>query len=102
MQRLGVPQDYGESVRWYRKAAGQGDAKSQNNLGLTYWIGRGVLHDAVQAYLWTNLAATGAMWDGREKSAKLRDEIARGMTPSQIEEAQRLARQWKPTAAKRQ
>jgi TPR repeat protein len=29
----GVPQDYATAVRWYRKAAEQGYAKAQFNLG---------------------------------------------------------------------
>jgi TPR repeat protein len=28
----GVPQDYGEAIRWYRKAAEQGFADAQFNL----------------------------------------------------------------------
>ncbi|MFK8284951.1 hypothetical protein ACI75W_09130, partial [Capnocytophaga canis] len=32
----GVPQDYYEAVKWYRKAAEQGNASGQNNLGLMY------------------------------------------------------------------
>ena len=31
-----MPQDYVEAVRWYRKAAEQGEARAQNNLGLIY------------------------------------------------------------------
>jgi len=29
----GVPVDYGEAMKWYRKAADQGNANAQNNLG---------------------------------------------------------------------
>src|ERR1019366_8653341 len=32
----GVPQDYAESVRWYRKSAEQGLANAQYNLGYIY------------------------------------------------------------------
>ena len=32
----GVPQDYAEAVRWYRKAADQGHAGAQFNLGVMY------------------------------------------------------------------
>lgn len=35
----GVPQDYGEAMKWYRKAAEQGHAKAQNNLGDCYVYG---------------------------------------------------------------
>jgi TPR repeat protein len=39
---LGVPQDYTEATKWYRKAAEQGDAKAQYNLGYMYNDGCGV------------------------------------------------------------
>ena len=32
----GVPQDYAEAVKWYRKAAEQGDVNAQHNIGLMY------------------------------------------------------------------
>ena len=31
-----VTQDYGEAMRWYQKAADQGNADAQSNLGLMY------------------------------------------------------------------
>jgi hypothetical protein len=41
--------------------------------------------------MWTNLAAVK-----NKDYLKLRDTIALNMTPSQIAEAQQLAREWKP------
>ena len=38
----GVKQDDFEAVKWYRKAAEQGDADAQANLGSAYGAGRGV------------------------------------------------------------
>ena len=35
-------QDYAEAVRWFRKAAEQGDADAQFNLGRMYYEGQGV------------------------------------------------------------
>ena len=37
----GVPKDEAEAVRWYRKAAEQGLAHAQNNLGSLYVYGAG-------------------------------------------------------------
>jgi hypothetical protein len=37
----GVPQDRAQAAAWYRKAAEQGDAKAQFNLGLMYRYGPG-------------------------------------------------------------
>jgi TPR repeat protein len=39
---LGVEQDYAEVITWYRRAADQGDAVSQFNLGFAYARGLGV------------------------------------------------------------
>ena len=37
----GVAQDYAEAVKWYRRAAKQGYAKAQSNLGVRYRKGQG-------------------------------------------------------------
>jgi TPR repeat protein len=50
-------QDFPEAVSWYRKAADQGDAFAQNNLGAMYDIGRGVPQDYAQAVSWYRKAA---------------------------------------------
>jgi uncharacterized protein len=52
----GVAQDETEAVRWYRKAASQGDAAAQSNLGFVYFNGRGVVQDYAQALTWFKLA----------------------------------------------
>jgi len=46
--------------------------------------------------MWVNLAASKSQGEENEKYAKLRKMIAEEMTPAQIDEAQRLAREWKP------
>ena len=88
----GVTQDYVEAVKWYRKAAEQGNAKTQHNLGTMYFYGKGVTQNYVQAHMWFNLAAV----KGNETSRKGRGIVAEKMTPAQIAEAQRLAREWQP------
>jgi TPR repeat protein len=45
----GVPQDYAQAAIWYRKAAEQGSAEAQFNLGLLYDNGLGVPLDYSQA-----------------------------------------------------
>ncbi len=86
----GVPLDDAEAVKWYRIAAEQGDARAQRNLGLMYAIGRGVPQDYVSGHMWSNLAAAQD-YEGARKSL---DMVARDMTPDQITEAQRMAREW--------
>jgi TPR repeat protein len=45
----GAPQDFAEAVKWFRKAAEQGDAEAQNNLGAIYAQGQGVQRDYIRA-----------------------------------------------------
>ena len=94
---LGVPQDYAEAVKWFRKAAEQGYADAQSNLGMLYRYGSGVPQDYVLAHLWLNLAASRfSRGANRDLAFKNRDIVAKRMTPAQIFEAQKLAREWKP------
>ncbi len=79
-------------VRWYRKAADQGNVDAQFNLGYMYWKGLGVRQDYVKAHMWYNLAA----FEGQRDASKDRDRVAEQMTPEQITEAKRRARAWKP------
>jgi TPR repeat protein len=44
-------------VYWYKKAANQGYAEAQFNLGIAYTIGKGVLKDYKQAVYWYQKAA---------------------------------------------
>jgi TPR repeat protein len=56
-QGRGVPQDYAEAIRWYRKAADQGDIPAQDILGLMYSNGQGVPQDHAEAARWYRKAA---------------------------------------------
>jgi uncharacterized protein len=89
----GVPQDYAAAAGWYRKAAEQGEVVVQARLGFMYATGEGVPEDFVTAHMWLNLAAAS----GNKNAAIGRDTLAvKMMTPEQIAEAQKLAREWKP------
>ncbi len=92
----GVTQDYAEAAKWYRKSAEQGHASAQINLAFMYGNGQGVPHDYVQAHMWYNLAAASLPGEDRDRATKNRDIVAGLLTPAQIAEAQRLAREWKP------
>ena len=54
-----------------------------------YAFGRGVPKDYVEAYKWGNLAAAR----GNERAERLMDMVATIMTPTQVETAQKLARE---------
>ena len=79
-----------ESFEETKTRAEKGDDIAQVNLGYMYANGEGVIQDIVYAHMWLNIAAS----EGNETAKVYRDDvIAIGMTPSQIEEAQRLARE---------
>jgi TPR repeat protein len=95
----GVPQDRAEAMNWFRRAADRGDAQAQYNLGVFYAKGEAGEPDNVKAHVWFNLAAahfSPADTSDRNTAAKDRDRVAAKMTPPQIAEAQRLAREWSP------
>jgi TPR repeat protein len=92
---LGFAQDYKEAAKWYRMAAEQGNVQAQYLLGYLYSKGLGVLQDYVEAHMWLNLGGV----NGDATSIEARDFVAKRMTPGQIAEAQRRAREWKPKAS---
>ncbi len=87
-----MPQNDAQAMKWYRLAAEQGDECGQYRVGVMYAEGRGVPEDFVLGHMWANLAAS----QGAEGAVKKRDALTTIMTPDQIAEAQRLAREWKP------
>jgi uncharacterized protein len=102
---IGVPRDYARAAYWHRKAAEQGFGPSQLGMGVMYALGQGVPQDYVLAHKWSDLAAThmahsvrvvGADPNRREAAVRYRDAVAVHMTPEQIAEAQRRAREWQP------
>lgn len=79
----GVPQDYAEAEKWYRKAAEQGDADAHRNLGLTYMkLGR--VEEAEAAYREAHDAFSrlgrrndaGDAWREAEEARQIRVRIA--------------------------
>jgi TPR repeat protein len=94
--RGGLKKDYTEAERWYRRAAQQGDPFAQASLGILFRFGKGVAQDYVEAYQWFYLAASRTTGSDQESILELRNSTAAHMTPQQIEEASRRAREWKP------
>ena len=107
----GVRKDYAKAAAWYRKAANRDDAvasrPAQIQLGQIYEEGGyGLPQDYVQAYKWYDIGAAHTSLDAQNDCATLgitcpaarqRDFLAVRMTQEQINEAQQLAREWKPT-----
>jgi len=95
----GVPKDDTEAAKRWQKAAERGYARAQYNLAVMYEKGQGVPQDYVLSHMWFNLAASRFhASEGRERelAVKSRNLVASRMTPAQIAEAERLAREWKP------
>jgi uncharacterized protein len=91
-----------EALIWYRRSADQGDVDSQVALGIAYEGGIGVPQDFVEAHKWYNLAAALTKYaDFRADDIQRRDAVALKMTPIEIAEAQKLAREWKPSKQQR-
>ena len=88
----GVTRDYTKARQWYEKAAAQGDAKAQLYLGLQSSFGQGVPMDVVEAYMWYSLAAE----NGNPHAPGYRVDLSRQMTPAQIAEGKKRAKEWKP------
>jgi uncharacterized protein len=87
-----VSQDYVKARQWWEKAAAQGSASAQNDLGLLYANGLGGPQDLGQAHMWYSLAAG----NGYEIATEYRNDLAKQMPPAQITEAQKRAREGKP------
>ncbi len=78
--------------------AARGDVEALFELGVTYSTGRGgIMVDLIEAHKWFNLAALNGSSRGQECRAEIADE----MTAREIAEAQRQARAWLSTTARR-
>lgn len=86
----GTDFDEAEALRWFKKAAEQGDIRAQYNVAAMYINGTGVPRDYVRAYKWFNVLAS----QGVEGSQATAIRLAKVMSASQLQEANRLYREW--------
>jgi peptidoglycan hydrolase-like protein with peptidoglycan-binding domain len=84
--------DYQEALMELQPLAEQGDGRAQYLVGIIYRDGLGVPQDFVTSYAWLHVAAARGM----PQAASARDGMSWRLTPSEIDEAQRLAREWQP------
>ena len=84
--------NYPSALRLFQLLANQGNAQAQHNVGVIYANGRGVPQDYILAHMWFNLAAS----QGDADAAEAREQVAKSMSPTQVAEAQKMAREWKP------
>ena len=79
-----------DALNQFEVAARKGQVEALYNLGLAYSTGQGVGVDYVAAHKWFNLAAM----KGVQEARRWRTQISSEMSPGQIAEAQRQAREW--------
>ena len=79
----------------WQAAADAGDGRAMLGLGRLYLKGLGAPQDYVLAHMWFNLAASR----GEMEALKERDAVTEKMTPQQVAEAQKRAREWRPGGA---
>jgi TPR repeat protein len=81
------PQNYKNALKWFTKAAEQGDSDSQILLGLMYENAQGVLIDYRLAYMWMNLGG----YNGYGSSHHM-DRLIKKMVPADISRAQKMSK----------
>jgi uncharacterized protein len=86
---LGVTQNYKIALMWYKRSAEQGYAYAQSALGRMYEKGQAVSKDYIRAYMWFSIAAS--LWD--TDARLMLNRVAKKMSRTQTEIAQRLARE---------
>jgi len=79
----------------FELAAESGTSGALYNLGLIFSVGKGVPPDLVTAHKWFNLAAMR----GSEEAKAQRKQLADLMSPEEVAEAQRQAREWMASRA---
>ena len=95
----GVKADPNEALKWYSKAAAQGQAEAQTNLASIYedrldWVKFYRLaadQGVVQAHKWLTLASLRGVMGLAQKDC---ERVAGNLTPAQLEESGRLVREW--------
>ena len=68
-----------DAVANFERAASYADKYAQYYLSLMYWHGQGVARDAVQAYIWSDIAAER----GGKRLLAFRERLWRELTPAQ-------------------
>ena len=112
--------DFDMAARYFAQSAQQANEYGMMSLGLAFIRGQGVEQNKVQAYFWLSLSNLGSgsvstgiglaqlqvlqrtpgyesYGDEMLDHRTVRDELAQTMTPQEIAEGQRLAREWLPS-----
>jgi hypothetical protein len=68
---LGITKNDPEAVQWFQKAANQGNAEAQYDLGIMYYTGRGVRQDIPEAKRWWVKSAAQGYTDAKNNLTAL-------------------------------
>jgi Sel1 repeat len=89
--------NFTKARQWYERAAKQGNADAMLGLAVLYGHGQGVPQDKVASYRWLVLASGQHLPpEDAARIADARDDLARHLTPEQIEGALAEARSFTP------
>ncbi len=87
--------DYAAAHAAFEPLAQQGNGEAQYMLGYLYATGKGVAKNETRAYQWFLLADEGGVPEARQS----RDDLARRMTATQVDQAMEAAENWRPRPA---
>jgi hypothetical protein len=89
--------NYGEALKWYRKAAAKANPDAMLGLGVMYELGQGVPKDRVESVKWLSLAAKYfPQGPDRNKILTAIETMKKEMSDDQLDMAQHLIDTWKP------
>jgi hypothetical protein len=92
---VGVLQNFGNAAKWIETAAVLGDPDGMHELGRLYRDGVGFDRDPVKAYIWFSRSAAAF----NTSAVRDRDDVARGLSEKELEDAQRKSAVAKKTPA---
>jgi uncharacterized protein len=85
----GVRKDLKKALKWYLASAGNANGSAMTALGIMYATGEGISRNYIYTHMWGELADR----NGSPNGFAVQEMSARLLTPSQIEKAQKLARE---------
>jgi TPR repeat protein len=91
-----IENDRKGAIKWLLKAAQQGLPRAQSRLAQIYASGPETSEDIIKACTWFILATTSLSGIHRQMAQSGYERISSQMTPAQIAEATRDAKNWKP------
>lgn len=92
----GLDRDDGSAAIMFYKAANQGNPEGQLAFGSLLLYGVGLRQDIVKSYMWLTVAAESINTAVAEQARTVLAHAEKLMTPSEIQNAQKLARDFRP------